>query len=95
MKLYDKNALILEYLTIIQEQDRKLEVLRRDNISLSTRVRNLKRSSKNYRDQAILWKTAYKDLKEDFTATNSLVQDLMNNPISKIEKVIKAYKENM
>ena len=95
MKTYDKDALILEYLTLIQAQDKELKELRASKKALETRVTRLKRDSSNYRRAALVWREAYKDLNEEYLASNKVVCDLVNSPISKIEQVINAYKENM
>ena len=95
MVTYDKDALILEYLTMIQKQDKELIILRANKQTLEARAKNLKRDSVNYRAAAVRWKEAYEELNEEFITSNKVVCDLVSRPLAQIEQVIKAYKENI
>jgi len=88
MKTYDKDKLVLEYLTIIQAQDKEIKELR-------AKVSKLKRDSTVYKGAAIRWKEAYKELNKVSTNSNKIICGLVDKQSVEIEKIIKAYKENM
>lgn len=95
MRIYDKDKLILEYLTIIQKQDKEIEKLTVENEALTKRLDNALTSKVNYRRAALDWKEAYEKLNEEFLEANKIVCDLVNRPTHEVERIIRAYKENM
>ncbi len=95
MKTYNKDEMLVEYLQIIQKQANSIDALRASNTTLKNRNESLLRDKKNYRRAALDWKVAYEDLNVEFMQANKVVLDLVERPLGEIERVIKAYKENM
>lgn len=83
IKAYDKDTLdelVLEYSQAIQAKNKEIQRLTKENNSLSTRLNNAISSKVIHRRAVLDWKKAY---------------DNLSKPLGEIERVIKAYKENI